>query len=198
MKVQPTFATVVLASGSSRRFGDQDKLLAPLALDTVLGRTLTNIRAAPSGELIVVCRPGAHQVEDIARSHGAKVVSNHQAALGMGSSIAAGVAAIEDGPTGIFICLGDMPFLEGKDFEGCIDHFEMGTEICRPIFHGQPGHPVLFGACYVNELLRLDDDNGSKGVLKAHPESLRLFPSANPGVIRDIDRPTDLPVFSAD
>jgi molybdenum cofactor cytidylyltransferase len=198
MKDQPTFATIVLASGSSTRFGDQDKLLAPLASDTVLGRTLTNTRGATSGEFIVVCRPDTGEVQDIARSSGARVVMNHQAAIGMGTSIAAGVAAIERSPDGIFICLGDMPFLETSDFEGCIEHFEMGTEICRPIYHGQPGHPVLFGACYFNELLNLDDDNGAKRILKAHPESLRLLPSTNPGVIRDIDKPTDLPVFSAD
>ena len=67
-----------------------------------------------------------------------------------------------------------------------------GSRIVAPQFESQRGHPVGFGATLLNELLALDGDQGARTILEKHRDALQLIACADPGVLYDIDRKTDV------
>ena len=102
---------LVLAAGRSVRFGS-DKRRAALAD----GRSLLvhSVERACSvfGDVRVVLREG-ERAEDLGLPAGCRVIASPQARLGMGHSLAAGVASLADSDAqAVAILLGDMPWIE--------------------------------------------------------------------------------------
>lgn len=54
---RPSLAAIVVAAGSSTRFGG-DKLLAPFVRKPLICTTLESVCQVPVGQLVLVCRPG--------------------------------------------------------------------------------------------------------------------------------------------
>jgi molybdenum cofactor cytidylyltransferase len=65
--------------------------------------------------------------------------------------------------------------------------------ILQPTCAGVPGHPVGFSASFIEELGLLRGDEGARRVLQAHPASVRRLEVADPGVLRDLDQPDQIP-----
>jgi molybdenum cofactor guanylyltransferase len=100
-------AAVVLAGGTSRRFG-ADKLAARLADGrSVLGHAVA-AAAAVADELVVVIAPGAPRPADL--PEGARVVHDPEPDAGPLSGLAAGLDTVADGI--VLVIGGDMPALE--------------------------------------------------------------------------------------
>jgi molybdenum cofactor cytidylyltransferase len=181
---------ILLAAGAATRFGG-DKLLHPLADGAPMAvRAATALREALS-EAVAVIRPGRADLRRAFEQAGLRVVENAQAELGMGSSIAAGVAASADAD-GWLIHLADMPFVRASTILQVAHALERGAGIARPVFDSRPGHPVGFTAAFGSALLRIAADKGAAEVLRSHPDAVVSLVSDDPGSIHDIDRKGDL------
>ncbi len=104
-------ALIVLAAGSSERFGALDKLAAPVAGRPLLSITLeacADERLA-SKDRIVVIGPGSAVATRIAESHGWRTTFAHDAPRGMGASLRTGLAATDARVAGAVVVLGDDP-----------------------------------------------------------------------------------------
>jgi len=66
-----------------------------------------------------------------------------------------------------------------------------GIAIVAPRFAGERGHPVGFAGRYFAELVTVTGDEGAKHLVKR--DGIVLLDVADPGVVRDIDTPADLP-----
>ena len=186
-------AGILLAAGSARRFGSQ-KLLARLSDDRcVVEVSAGNLRSAVD-RVIVVTRDDRELIQ-VLENCGCEVVINPRAYDGMGSSIAAGVAASRDA-TGWLIALGDMPFLLPATIAGIAAALDKQSGIVVPAHHGQRGHPVAFSAAFGSALEALHGDTGARGLVAGHPEAVTLLPVEDPGVLADVDTPDDLPSYS--
>jgi molybdenum cofactor cytidylyltransferase len=64
--------------------------------------------------------------------------------------------------------------------------------IAAPYFRARRGHPVGFAGRLQEELAALAGDAGAKSVLDAHAAQLVKVPVGDPGIVRDIDKPSDL------
>ena len=115
---------------------------------------------------------------------------NARAAEGMGTSIAVGAKMLREA-AGVFVCPADMPRIQPSDVDATADLFDGPTSICRPMFRGKPGHPVLFGRAHFARLQELRGDEGGAAILRNSP-SLMTFNATNPGVVADIDHPQTL------
>lgn len=179
---------LLLAAGSARRFGAR-KLLADIADGTPVAAASGAhlIAALPRG--IGVVRPADAVLSGLLASVGLEVVENDRAAHGLGTSIAAGVAAAPDAD-GWVIALGDMPWIRPETIGAVAEALEAGASIAAPCLNGIRGHPVGFSARWRDALLALDSDVGARDLIA--PGVLHLIPTRDPGVIRDIDRPSDL------
>lgn len=191
MSAKPT--VIVLAAGRSERFGHGlHKLAQPLGSATVLAQTLA---VAIASQLRTVVVTTAAFV-DIARSSVAArdvVVlaasgSESGAPLGMGTSIAAGVAASPDS-SGWLVVPGDMPLLRPETLRAvalALDHHPVAYAQHR----GRRGHPVGFAAELYPELTALSGDEGARRVIARYPAF--AVERDDPGILADIDTEDDL------
>lgn len=111
-----------------------------------------------------------------------------KAHLGMGHSLAAGIAAAE-GFDGTFIALGDMPWVETSTLEALRRGLDDRGAIVRPFHNGAPGHPVGFGQAHFEALMNLRGDEGAKMVLDRNRQQIVTINVSDAGVIRDLDVP---------
>ena len=57
---------------------------------------------------------------------------------------------------------------------------------------GQRGNPILWGAAYFPEMMRLTGDVGAKRLIARHRDRVIEVPVASDGIFADVDTPSDL------
>ena len=183
-------SAILLAAGAGSRFGGR-KLLQPLPDGTPIGvAALRNLREAID-RVIVVIRAGDEELAARFALENATVVACRQAADGMGHSLATGVAAESDAD-GWVVALGDMPRVRANTVRAVAEKLATGAGIVVPSYQRQRGHPVAFGSQFREELLALSGDAGARALLKLHASQVIRLDVDDPGVLQDIDTPSDL------
>lgn len=191
-------AAILLAAGSSRRFGDDNKLLADLNGQPILAHAIGNIVPLNFQQMIAIAQPESQAVIQLLKRAEFEVFINKHPEKGLGSSIAKGVQQLND-PDGVVIFLGDMPFVKAdtirtllKEFNECSDF-----SIIAPVFQNQRGHPVMFGRKHFDALYNLGENDGARVVIDANLPLLKLVSVEDPGVIQDIDTVDELKRFTS-
>jgi molybdenum cofactor cytidylyltransferase len=156
---------IVLAAGASRRFGSQ-KLLAELRGKAVVRWTVERVLAAAPDEVIVVLGRDGEGVRDALHDLPVRMVLNERWTEGIGSSLRAGVAALTPDADAAMIVLGDQPEVSTSVVAALIEaRSEGGGQIVVPCYRGERGHPVIFGAEILPELLAVEGDRGARDVI---------------------------------
>lgn len=179
---------VLLAAGQGRRFGGE-KLLADLRGRTVIDHALDILDAFAFDAAVCVVRPNSSVTEHVASR--IRTVVNPHADLGMGTSLAVGVAALPP-VDAAFILLADMPDIPAGLFAQTVAATASGADIVVPVHNGQQGHPVLFARRCFPDLMALTGDTGAKAVIRSGAYTVVPVESDSPGILRDIDVPGDL------
>jgi len=187
---------ILLAAGSSKRFGS-NKLLQALPAGAPEAGTPIGLAAAKHlldalPESIAVVRPRAQKLGKLLRDAGCNTVVCKNAGEGMGTSLAAGVRAAAEAD-GWVVALADMPFLRPETIRVIAKALSEGAAIAAPSYRGQRGHPVGFARRFFEELSALEGDSGARALLSQHPDRVTVCEVEDPGVLRDIDKPSDLP-----
>lgn len=185
---------LLLASGKGSRFdpsGSKNKLCERLANgSTVLATSAANLLAA--GLEVVVVAPEDERLRAAVAESRITWCANPDPALGMGHSIAIGVRATRSARAWL-VALGDMPFIAPATIGAVLQALEDGTAlIAAPEIGGVRGHPVAFSRALYDELLALSGDAGGKALFARH--AVTAVRTDDYGILRDIDRPDDLPV----
>lgn len=185
-------AAIVLAAGSSRRFGSSNKLLAKLEGKPVLDHVLSALSNLPLCQTTTLVSDP--RVGDLCHDRGINWLMMANANLGMGASLAAGASTINTIADGVMIVLGDMPFIKEETYRALLSAFSGAPKgsIVAPGFDGARGHPVIFDAAYLSILESLNDDQGAKAIIDANPEKMISVPVDDPGISKDVDHPDDL------
>lgn len=182
---------VVLAAGRGRRFAAAThKLLQPFGSTSVLGQTLAHVLASGLPLVVVTTAALASEAARTVAARDVVVVPETQAALGMGRTLATGVAARSDGP-GWLILPADMPSVQPQTLKSVAAAL---TEhpVAFAQHQGRRGHPVGFAAELYSELRLLDGDEGARRVLARYPAM--GVEVDDPGILTDIDTVSDLEV----
>jgi len=190
-----TIRGILLAAGYSKRFGSNKLLHALPAGAPDAGMPMAIAAARHLLEVlpdsIAVVRPRAQKLGSLLRDAGCSTVVCKNAGDGMGTSLAAGVRAAAEAD-GWVIALADMPFVRGETIAKIVKAMEQGAAIAAPAIGGQRGHPVGFARAFFEALSSLKGDAGARDILKRHPDRIVLCEVDDPGVLRDIDQPSDL------
>lgn len=188
---------IILAAGSSRRFGD-DKRKARLAGGKlVIQQAIENARIVFDEALLVLRHGDSEFQADIERlffDPGLSIFKAPDSALGMGHSLANAVSQVDDWD-GAFVFLADMPHIRKTTLErlkSTLASTYPQVPIVVPTFNGQFGHPVGFHSAYFEEISQLRGDTGAKPVIQRHESSVIMVPVEDAGVVVDIDVPSDL------
>ncbi len=187
---------LLLGAGHGQRYDPQgynNKLLAvlpdgrPIALaaaQAMRGVLLTVLALLPDDDLA-----STRFLATILSDAGCTIVSAMDAGLGMGHTLAAGVAASSQA-AGWLVQPADMPWLQSASCAAVVSALREGARIAAPVFRGQRGHPVGFASSCRAELLALRGDQGAREVLQ-HGRVHEIMVN-DAGVIRDVDVPGDM------
>jgi molybdenum cofactor cytidylyltransferase len=193
-------AAIVLAAGSSRRFGSE-KLLHPVTLHGVT-LPLAAHSLLPWLETFerttVVVKPGSETFcSTISTALGASRSAAIRwqvcdcAELGMAASLACGVHANRQS-AGWLIGLADMPALPCAAINAVRNSLVAGVDLAATSFAGKRGHPVGFASHYYEDLLALRGDSGARGLVERDKTHLVLTEINSNGIHADVDTPSDL------
>ena len=190
-QIEAKVAGIILAAGASRRMGSLNKLLAFIAGKPLVRHAVEAFVATSLSPIIVVIGYEADKVAAALEGLPVQLVVNPDHAAGQGSSVGAGVEAIDDKITDVMIGLGDMPLLPSTllDFliHAHIGHEEHLRNITIPVFEGQRGNPVLWGKTFFPELITLTGDRGGRQLLNEHTAAQNLVTCDHSSVLRDVD-----------
>jgi molybdenum cofactor cytidylyltransferase len=192
MQSRPT--VVVLAAGKGSRFkGSTHKLEQSLGDLSVLGSTLRNAIESHLPVVVVTTQALAASASLIVAARDVVVVPQALAALGMGHSIAAGVAARADSP-GWLLLPGDMPMVRPATMLAVAAALELHP-VAYAQYQGRRGHPVGFAAELYSELMMLSGDEGARRIIARYPAI--GVDVDDPGVLLDLDTEADLAALRA-
>jgi molybdenum cofactor cytidylyltransferase len=189
---------LVLAGGFGSRFGG-GKLTASWQGGLLIEGALATAMAAPARTVTVVTGADPKVAGAVAAFFAAcgearrlRLVHAADHAEGMAATLRAGVASLPDDTEGAFVFLGDMPLIPPAVLADLAAAVAAGAPAAAPVFDGQRGHPVLFGAALFPGLMKLAGDEGARQVLKGLGDALVLVAAPDRGVLIDIDSPDDL------
>ena len=187
MRFRPTI--VVVAAGRGSRFGGPlHKLEQPFAGHTVLAATVRRAIETQLPVVVVTIEALAAQVAGQLAQRDIVVLSESEAARGMGNSIAAGVAE-RSGAPGWLVLPGDMPLVRPDSILAVASALEQRVIVFAQ-HRGRRGHPVGFAAELYSELILLSGNEGARRITARYPAFGQELD--DPGVLTDIDTQADL------
>ncbi|HEX9412821.1 MAG TPA: nucleotidyltransferase family protein [Ktedonobacterales bacterium] len=188
---RPFLSALVLAAGSSRRFG-QPKQLLPYHGTTLLGWVARQAEAsADLDEVLVVLGHAADGILPSLALTRARSVVAAEYAEGCAASYRAGLAAVSPCAHAVMILLGDQPGAGAEEIGRIAASWRAeGGAIVAARYQGAPGHPLIFSRRLFPELAELHGDKAAWKLLDQHPGLVRLVELGRP-LPPDIDTPAD-------
>jgi molybdenum cofactor cytidylyltransferase len=190
MRTRP--AIIVTAAGLGSRFGGAvHKLDQAFGGATVLATTVRHAVQTQLSVVVVTTAGRAAALADCIAPTDIVVLSEAQAARGMGASIATGVVE-RSGSLGWLVLPGDMPLVQAGTMLAVAAALEQHP-VAYAQYRGRRGHPVAFAAELYSELTQLIGDDGARRVMLRYPAHGQEVD--DPGVLLDVDTPADLEVL---
>lgn len=186
----------MLAAGASRRFGDDNKLLAPVEGRAMITRVLDALDSAGVAQVVVVTGWDRAAVSRALQRRDLLLVHNPAWEAGMGGSIAKGVAALDAEIEATLIVPGDIPLLTAGVVRALIDAYEKdgGSSVVYPATpSGGQRNPVLWPRQYFSALQALPAAEGAKALLNGLPDDARrAVQQEDEFVFADVDTRSEL------
>ena len=184
-------SAILLAAGTSQRFGKQNKLLAKYKNKSLITYSLKNLINSKVGEIIVVLGSDQEKmIDEISSFSKIKIVYNKNFKKGMSSTILTGINNLNKDSTGFLICLSDMPKIKSSTYNKIINSFKKKNDIPMvPFFKSTSGNPVCFPIDYKLKLKGLKGDRGAKNILKNNKFN-KIYINSN-SILIDFDKKFD-------
>jgi CTP:molybdopterin cytidylyltransferase MocA len=188
-----TVAGLLLAAGGGSRYG-QPKALVSVAGVGLAETALATLRGAGLAPVVAVIGAAAQEVRATVPFGDATVIENPLWHKGMGSSLRAGLAALEgSGARAVVVLLVDTPGITAAAVSrvvGSVPLEELDGALVAAAYAGRQGHPVLLGRDHWAGVARLAvGDTGARPYLRAHAGQLRLVDCDDISEGTDMDAP---------
>ncbi|MGE0612644.1 MAG: NTP transferase domain-containing protein [Hyphomicrobiales bacterium] len=183
-------AAVLLAAGRSRRFGEDNKLLADVGGEPMIRKVAREIAGSRAAPLLVVTGHDADRIEGALAGIPAMFVPCPDHRLGLSASLGCGIAAVPPDIDGALVCLGDMPGVTARIVDRVIGMFSArgGQHIVHPRRPGGgPGHPVAWPRDLFPELMALGGDQGGRDLIARHAPRVTMVDGGSREALADID-----------
>ena len=186
---------IVLAAGRSSRMGET-KALMDICGATALERVLRlRIEVDAKTRTLVVCGHDGERVANEARRHGANAIQNENWSSGQTSSLKAGLRALPEETSVVWLHPVDLPMITQDDYSACSRAWqEEGgpSEMLVTSIDKRRGHPLLLGAEWISAFLALADDEPARKVTRSAGDRMHYATVTNHWVRDDLDTPSDL------
>lgn len=202
-------AAVVLAAGQGSRFGSDKRFQplpdgTPMALQSILSLLHAGIHTfvvIPPDDLLPNCWDQfvLTQLPKIAQDKAnpslgsIRWIECEDCTFGMGHSLSCGVRAVHlAGFEACLVALADMPYVQSSTMQRVAHALRCGNTLVRPVHNGLVGHPVGFAQEWFPQLIASTGDEGARPWLKSLKQKIQVIEVDDPGVLKDIDRLSDL------
>jgi molybdenum cofactor cytidylyltransferase len=190
---QHKVAGLILASGRSQRFGDENKLLAPFEGKPLIWQTARAYLSANLSTVTVVVGHDATSVAQALNDLKVTIVLNPEFQKGQSRALVRGLSSLQDDVAAAVIGVGDQPRLTVDVLRALIDGFtRFGAAIVAPRYAGKRGNPVLFAARLFPELLMMEGDQGGRPVIQKHLNEVQWVDISDVHAGLDVDTSEDL------
>ena len=182
---------VVLAAGRSTRMGTQ-KLLLPLGGQPIIVSIVDELLIGGLEQIVVVVGQDGAQIQQVLCGRQVSFVENYIPGDDMLSSVRCGLRGLPMSCEAILVALGDQPGTTHELVSGLIRAFRLtNRSLIVPAHEGRRGHPLLFAACWRDEVLTCHDGVGLRGLLDSHPDEIFEVAVATGRLLEDLDTPED-------
>lgn len=191
-------AGIVLAAGTSSRFGEANKLLAEINGKTIVTQSTQLLTESEIAPVYVVVGNEHRHIQEAIKSLDACIIFNEEYSQGQATSVQTGIEAVRQSASvdAAVITLGDMPFVKPSTINQLVTAYELNiADIVVAGYQGQRGNPVLIDASYFGVLTTLSGDTGARHLVMESDDAI-LVETGDPGVVQDIDTPLDLDRFT--
>ena len=188
-------ALILLAAGASRRMGRMKQLL-PIG-DRPLLRCATEAAVASGvGAVVVVLGANVGEVRPCLAGLAVHLVVNEDWAEGMGSSVRAGMRALDslpDHPGSVIIALADQPHFSASHVTRLLDaHRKTDKSIVASRYEGKLMPPVFFSGVHFASLQTMRGEAGARELLKTNAEDVAAVEADD---LVDLDTAADYEKF---
>jgi molybdenum cofactor cytidylyltransferase len=165
------------------------KQLLPLGDKSVIRHCLDSIIGAGVKDIVAVVGLNGRDIADEILGFRVKIIFNPDPESEMAESVRCGLRLVDASSTGVLVCLSDHPLVSAETFRALLrNHCENPDRIIVPLHRGRRGHPTLFPAHTIEEVLsglRLNE------IVSRTPERLICVAVNDEGVLLDMDTPED-------
>jgi molybdenum cofactor cytidylyltransferase len=187
---------ILMASGFSKRFGNENKLLVPFKGKALARHTLDLVCGLHcfSGVFFIAADD---QVAALAGGLPVTLIRNTNPEKGQRESVRLGVEAAGDSETAYYVFFPcDQPLLDSGTVRRILEERRPGR-IVEPRFQDRPGNPCLFSGTFRDDLLTLKEGEKPRVIKIRHPDAVTAVEIVNPSALIDIDDPAMLGELTA-
>ena len=190
---------VLLAAGSSRRHGENNKLLADLGGQPMIHRIAATMLASDLDQVTVILGHEADQVTTALDGLDCRHVLTPDYRQGQSASVKTGLDHLDDETASMMVVLGDMPLIDPGVINALIRHHHLATDpagsITFPEIGGRRGNPVIWGERLFPALKGITGDQGGRPLFQTRPEALNPLPLDDQSLLLDADTDEDLAII---
>lgn len=184
-------AALIVAAGLSSRMG-QFKPMLNIGSISVAQRVVASLHQAGITKIVMVTGCNATMLERHLAGNGIIFLRNEQyATTQMFDSVKIGLEYLQDKCDQIVFTPVDVPLFTAATVRALLD---AGEPLACPVYENQQGHPILFSAGLIPEILGDSGEGGLRGALDRCSAAMAMIPVDDPGTLQDADTPED---FSA-
>lgn len=189
----PQVAAVILAAGKGTRMGG-GKMTAMLGGKALLRHAAEAVAQSRAAPLVAVLGHDAANVAKVLDGLDVQVVDNADYAMGMSTSLKAGLAAVQETAAGALILLGDMPYVTPQIINRLLAAFAQrpDAKAVVPMIGGQRGNPILIGRALFPAVMALEGDVGARKLLDAAGDGVIEVSMEDTALLLDVDTPEAL------
>lgn len=169
---------------------EQPKALLPIDGQPAALALHTRLSNAGFSPVVTVTSSEIKEALD-AHAYPGQIVINDETEKGALHSFRLGLSALPDDTIAALLYPVDHPLVRPNTLKKIIDSAAI-DKIIIPCFEGRRGHPTLFGRDSWSDIFALPLEEGARGVLRKRPESIQQLDVNDPGVIQNLNTPSDL------
>ncbi|MBI2855415.1 MAG: nucleotidyltransferase family protein [Chloroflexi bacterium] len=192
-QAMPGISAILLAAGESTRMGRLKALLSWQG-STLIEYQVQSLSEAGVGEIVVVVGHRGDEVRArVEEISGVIVAPNPDYWQGKTISIKTGLRHLTSTAEGVLVLAVDQP-RPASILRALIKaHVQSGSPITCPVFHGRSGHPIIFTAALLPELMAITEQGeGLRAVSRRYREQTNRIEVGSPIVTLDVNSPQDV------
>lgn len=184
-------SAILLAAGTSSRYGKDNKLLVKYKEKPLLSYSLKALLKSKVKDIVVVLGKDKQKIlKQIPQNKKIKVIFNKNYKRGMASSILTGLKKINKSSHGFMVCLSDMPKIKSSTYNKIINYFNKNKKIpCVPCYKNRNGNPVCFPISFKSKIKNIKGDQGAKKILLMN--NFNKVNISSSSILIDFDKKSD-------